>query len=253
MSRRNVGLPRRKKNGCRNAATVCVSKKFVATCVCGRLPQRARLRRKSPPIRRVRERRRSALQSCPNCSTSNRARIGRTMKRFADQRLRPNAHSTKDGFLPVLGAGSDVYISRTLVTNAQFGEFLKASGGKKAKVVGGANHPAVNVSYDDAVAFCKWMTQKDGGHTYRLPTETEWEFTAGHMPKDATSTAASATAQAPWTPTGRRFRLAGLSICGATAGSGLRPNFRRTAKSSTPSRAARSTRSGRTAAPSLRA
>ena len=107
------------------------------------------------------------------------------MKRFADPRLRPNARSTKDGFLPVLGAGNNVYISRTLVTNAQFGEFLKASGGKKAKVVGGANHPAVNVSYDDAVAFCKWMTQKDGRRTYRLPTETEWEFAAGHMPKDA--------------------------------------------------------------------
>ncbi len=116
---------------------------------------------------------------------SRSTRIERTMKRFADPRLRPNARSTKDGFLPVLGAGNNVDISRTLITNAQFGEFLKASGAKSAKVVGGANHPAVNVSYADAVAFCKWMTKKDGRRVYRLPTETEWEFAAGHMPKDA--------------------------------------------------------------------
>ena len=33
----------------------------------------------------------------------------------------------------------------------------------------------VNVSWNDAVAFCKWLSKKEG-KTYRLPTEAEWEY-----------------------------------------------------------------------------
>ena len=36
-------------------------------------------------------------------------------------------------------------------------------------------HPVVNVSWHDAVAFCKWLSKKEG-KTYRLPTEAEWEY-----------------------------------------------------------------------------
>jgi formylglycine-generating enzyme len=36
-------------------------------------------------------------------------------------------------------------------------------------------HPVVNVSWNDAMTFCKWLSQNEG-QTYRLPTEAEWEY-----------------------------------------------------------------------------
>ena len=41
----------------------------------------------------------------------------------------------------------------------------------------GDNHPANYVSWDDAVTFCRWLSQ-ESGKMVRLPTEAEWEKAA---------------------------------------------------------------------------
>ncbi len=40
------------------------------------------------------------------------------------------------------------------------------------------DYPVKNVTHDDAVGFCEWMTKKEG-KTYRLPTDQEWSNAVG--------------------------------------------------------------------------
>jgi len=44
------------------------------------------------------------------------------------------------------------------------------------------DHPAVNVSWDDANAFCQWLSAKEG-REYRLPTDAEWSLAVGLPPE----------------------------------------------------------------------
>jgi len=87
-------------------------------------------------------------------------------------------------------------ISATEVTNAQYEQFdptHKLYRGKKG-LSKGDDEAVIFVSYDDALAFCKWLSAKEG-KTYRLPTEAEWEYAcragtlsdfsmAGKLPKE---------------------------------------------------------------------
>ncbi|MGB8649012.1 MAG: SUMF1/EgtB/PvdO family nonheme iron enzyme [Anaerolineae bacterium] len=69
-------------------------------------------------------------------------------------------------------------IGKYPVTVAQFAAFAKATGHKAVgDVQKKGNHPATNVSWDDAVAFCKWASEVTK-RAVRLPTEAEWEKAA---------------------------------------------------------------------------
>ncbi len=121
-------------------------------------------------------------------------RINSSMLRFTDPRLLKwrVAAAPRYEYIPVMGAGESIYVKRTPVTNAEYAEFLSATGYPAPSnwtdgtyPAGEADFPVNFVSYEDAQAYCDWLTEQDGVNTYRLPSESEWELAAGHMPKDA--------------------------------------------------------------------
>src|SRR5260370_25361549 len=102
---------------------------------------------------------------------------------------------------------SDFLISRFPVTQDEYARFVRATGYAVPSVralplialgerdaafrdlaapyvwtaarspVGYGSHPVVLVRYDDALAFCKWLSD-ELGRVVRLPTEAEWEKAA---------------------------------------------------------------------------
>jgi formylglycine-generating enzyme required for sulfatase activity len=63
------------------------------------------------------------------------------------------------------------WMSRCEISNEQFGRFL----GGEGRVLGPGNWPAVNVTWDEAMAFCRWVSEGTG-ETCLLPTEAQWEW-----------------------------------------------------------------------------
>ena len=62
------------------------------------------------------------------------------------------------------------------ITQAQYEQVM----GVNPSRFKGADNPVENVSWDDAVEFCRRLSElpaeKEAGNVYRLPTEAEWEY-----------------------------------------------------------------------------
>ncbi len=68
------------------------------------------------------------------------------------------------------------YMARLPVTNEQFEMFNPSHTAKRAPWADG-RHPVLYVSWNEAVAFCQWLSKRER-KSYRLPTEAEWEYAA---------------------------------------------------------------------------
>lgn len=83
----------------------------------------------------------------------------------------------------------DFQVSKFLINNYQYSEFVQATGYKApSHWQGGApateilQKPVTNVSWNDAQAYCNWLTRQTG-LIYTLPLEEEWEYLARNSNK----------------------------------------------------------------------
>ena len=68
-------------------------------------------------------------------------------------------------------------LGRYAVTFEEYDHFCEATGRDKpgASGWGRGKRPAINISWDDAAAYCAWLSEATGRH-YHLPSEAQWEY-----------------------------------------------------------------------------
>jgi serine/threonine-protein kinase len=86
------------------------------------------------------------------------------------QRLLPRARGS-DGFLARFDSGLRQYVPDEILVEGKARERYPVGRGSEWDL------PILGVSFDDAVSYCRWRSQRDSVQ-YRLPAEEEWEKAA---------------------------------------------------------------------------
>jgi formylglycine-generating enzyme required for sulfatase activity len=126
------------------------------------------------------------------------------------------------------------YLGAKEVTNAEYQRYQAAhhSGRAEGVTLDGDRQPVVNISWDEAVRYCNWLSKADGLPAayresggkmvpvvpattgYRLPTEAEWVYVARKLGRQE-------MARYPWAgsfpPTGKAGNFADASIADTLA------------------------------------
>jgi formylglycine-generating enzyme required for sulfatase activity len=90
------------------------------------------------------------------------------------------ANDGNDNEKPLHEVDLDGYwIGKYEVTFAQYDRYCGETGKENPgdEGWGRENRPVINVSWDDAAAYCRWLSQKTG-LKFQLPTEAQWEKAA---------------------------------------------------------------------------
>ena len=106
-----------------------------------------------------------------------------------NNQLIPSSYSAEEEWLQSETPQHEVELSEYLIgkypiTNREYQEFVKSinhppphSWNGNQFPSGRGDHPIVNVSWDNAIAYCSWLSEKTN-KIYHLPTEAEWEKAA---------------------------------------------------------------------------
>ena len=138
--------------------------------------------------------------------------MGSSLQQIKQQLMKFEKKATLDGTLARLAnegpphrvrISKPFYLGATEVTVGQFSKFVAAKAYKTIPETNGkggtgieagrptarnpkyhwhslgysatADSPVTNITWDDAEAYCKWLSERDN-KVYRLPTEAEWEY-----------------------------------------------------------------------------
>ncbi len=133
-------------------------------------------------------------KACPFCLTAVRERAGRVpdgelVKKIAGRMVPVTGGEYEMGDL--WGEGEEIelpvhvvrvgdfLISSQPVTFEEYDAFCRLTRRELPddNGWGRGRRPVIHVTWDDATAFCKWLSELSG-RQYRLPTEAQWEYAA---------------------------------------------------------------------------